>query len=320
MIENEILAIVQLARFLGDQWQRWRAKRSPGLPPPAKLKQLEERVKELEEDAAGGSAIEIRADIINIVRDGQVSQISAERDNIEYVFRKAADDLGDESVPNAETEPEFRDSFADGVLNAGSDEVRDMLARILAGKIREPGSVSVRTLNILREMDQEVAQLFRTLCSLSLLRQPKRPLVTVPILAEEGGLRSLRKYGIDYDPLLILSEYGLIVADYTTNSDYRGTIGIPMSTDAFLQIHPFEFQHKWWVLWPKRGYEHLLSNEEYELLGVLFSRAGSELRPHVAREPAVEYARDLAAFFEEKGLEMQERSGPGPWKFTPLSD
>lgn len=53
---------------------------------------------------------------------------------------------------------DFMDFFADIAEKASSDALRDMLARVLAGEIRRPGTVSRRTLHAVSLMDQPMAQ------------------------------------------------------------------------------------------------------------------------------------------------------------------
>ena len=44
-----------------------------------------------------------------------------------------------------------------------------LFGRILAGEIKQPGLYSIKTLKDLGELDQKVAQLFKRLCSCSLI-------------------------------------------------------------------------------------------------------------------------------------------------------
>jgi len=80
--------------------------------------------------------------------------------------QKARDDIGirtlnilaEEDMAPEETVPseEFMSMFEDIAERATSDAVADLMARILAGEIRKPRSVSRRTLQVVAVLDQEI--------------------------------------------------------------------------------------------------------------------------------------------------------------------
>ena len=46
-----------------------------------------------------------------------------------------------------------------------SEEMQVLWTRVLAGEVREPGTTSIRTLGILKDLDEATAQLFSRFCS-----------------------------------------------------------------------------------------------------------------------------------------------------------
>ena len=81
--------------------------------------------------------------------------------NITSAVRQAARELGNEEVPNHEPDHDWTARFFEYVQDVSEDDVRKIWARILAGQVRSPGSVSLRTLSILRNMSRREAELFR---------------------------------------------------------------------------------------------------------------------------------------------------------------
>lgn len=67
----------------------------------------------------------------------------------------AEDDLPPETAPPSE---EFMGMFEDIAEKASSDDLADLMARILAGEIRQPRSVSRRTLQVVSILDREIVE------------------------------------------------------------------------------------------------------------------------------------------------------------------
>jgi hypothetical protein len=80
--------------------------------------------------------------------------------NREEVAKQALHDLA-QNPPDAEQtsapSADFMNHFADHAERASSEQMRDTFARILAGELRKPGSFSLRTMQFMATMDQELA-------------------------------------------------------------------------------------------------------------------------------------------------------------------
>ena len=92
--------------------------------------------------------------------------------NIKSVVEKAAEQLGDKSVPNTELDHDWTARFFSDVQDVSSEEMQSLWAKILAGEVEQKGSTSIRTLGILKNLDQSTAHLFRKFCSACLFFSP----------------------------------------------------------------------------------------------------------------------------------------------------
>lgn len=81
--------------------------------------------------------------------------------NIAAAVEEAAHELDDEEVHDHEPDHDWTARFFEYVQDVSEDDVRKIWARILAGEVRSPGSVSLRTLSILRNMSRREAELFK---------------------------------------------------------------------------------------------------------------------------------------------------------------
>ena len=191
---------------------------------------------------------------------------------------------------------DFLNSFDEEARHKSSEEMQLLYGRILAGEIRKPGAFSIRTLKVLGEVEQGVAILFKKLCSLSVaIGNVKGEFLDARVcsLGEHGGNNSLEKYGLNFDQLNILDEYGLIISDYDCRFPY------------IFDGHPITFRHQGraWVLLPVPDRKN---GEEFLVSGVGLSRAGRELFPIVDQDLTEGYTEDLKRYLVTQNLQMVE--------------
>ena len=118
---------------------------------------------------------------------------------------------------------------------------------------------------------------------------------------------SLQAYGLGFDALNILQEYGLIIADYNSYMDYRpavvheGRVGLPMI-----------YQNAQWVLMPKAAPPvNQPFSQAFNVTGVGFSRSGKELLSIVEIARHDKYTEDLQLFFDKEGMTMTRMEPDG---------
>ena len=85
--------------------------------------------------------------------------------NIASVVREAAADLGDREVPDCEPDPDWTARFFNCVQDISSEDMRKIWASILAGEIDAQGRTALKTLEVLRNMTREDAELFNLACN-----------------------------------------------------------------------------------------------------------------------------------------------------------
>ena len=111
------------------------------------------------------AVVEGEVDFGNLVEQRIRFQEEKRQANIGSVVRKAALQLGDGEVQDHEVDHDWTARFFSDVQDVSTEETQELYAKILAGEVERPGSTSVRTLSILRDLDQSTAMLFRTQCS-----------------------------------------------------------------------------------------------------------------------------------------------------------
>ena len=186
-----------------------------------------------------------------------------------------------------------------------SEDIQRRFAQVLAGEIEKPGSCSIKAVKALGDMDQETAELFQRLCSMSValedLFDESIYDLRVPSLGGKPGQNDLQKYGLSFEQILMLIEYDLVTPNYETQYGYKSCI---LDTKENVG-NPFRHQGRYWILKPSP--ERIESNE-FRLAGVTLSYVGIQLFRIIEQIPTQQYTNDLKEYFEKQQLELVEVS------------
>ena len=225
--------------------------------------------------------------------------------NLGSVVRQAALELGDREVLDHEVDHDWTARFFNDVQDVSSEEMQQLWSRVLAGEVERPGSTTIKTLGVLKNLDKATASLFRKLCSTCVSIRPDGKIFVdarVPSLGGNAADNALKKYGLDFGSLNVLNEHGLIISEYNSWHNIQASVGFALK-DHQVARFPVYFQGKYWVL--SSTIQRDLS-KEFRLFGVALTKSGEELSRAVDLEPADEYAIDLTKYFETNNLEMIE--------------
>ena len=120
--------------------------------------------------------------------------------------------------------------------------------KVLAGEITKPGSYSRRTVKILGSLDQNTANHFLRLCSISVKLQH----IVVPSLGGDARNNVLEEYGLDFATLNLLNEHGLVISEYNSWLEFTPCVAFPAVSGLGQQAIciPLSYQGKHWILMP----------------------------------------------------------------------
>lgn len=124
--------------------------------------------------------------------------------NIESVTGKAYSILESEkNVSDESVDKDWTLRFFNSVEDISNEQMQEIWARILAGEVKKPGTVSLRTLEILHNMTRQDAMLFEKLCSHCIIVDDK-----CCVLNDSDYLK---EFNIPFGTMILkLSEFGLI--------------------------------------------------------------------------------------------------------------
>ena len=270
---------------------------------------LEAREKLMSQD----TAIQEKVAIGEMVASSMKYQGEKRLKNIESVVQLAAMDLGEKDVPDIEPDHDFTARFFNDVQDVSSEKLQLLWAKILSGEVGNPGSTSVHSLSILKNLNQETARIFSDFCSICvyLVGQVDNYIADARVvsLAGNAGSNSLKEYGLHFDNLNFLNEHGLIISDYNSRIDYSPSAGIPIPGSPKKKVHiPFQYQRQNWILEPNNGHK----KTDFKLDGVALTRAGRQLSRAVECDPMNNYTQDLHKYFESKRVKMSRTDSSAP--------
>ena len=196
-----------------------------------------------------------------------------------------ADSAVDWSKVNLEQfNPEFRHRWISEASNVSDETLQGLWARLLAGELESPGSVSNDTMSIARDLNKDRAEEFQTLCSAALCYADKSPMIVVG--CGNPGANSLQPYGLSYDVLMRLAHHRLIVNDMTSYID----LVVDSSRLEVVRQHELT----WLLHWSDETKRHRIK-------GILFTPAGKELFPVVQKISNPAYTAAMLKALQQEG-------------------
>lgn len=132
-------------------------------------------------------------------------QFLIEQNNIDNIVENAYQELVHKpEIQNDPIDIDWATRFFNVAKEISSDEMQHIWGKILAGEIEKPGSFSMRTLDVIRNISQKEAYTFQKIAPFVIQAGDNL------FLTSESSI--CNKYGISFNDLLILDESGLISA------------------------------------------------------------------------------------------------------------
>lgn len=201
--------------------------------------------------------------------------------NIEAIVEGAVKALP-AAVSQEPIDPDWVATFFNQSQDIGNETMQSLWSRILAGEVASPGAFSVRTLNALRTLQQEDAELFANACNYAVLNGE------TPVLVTDGSHRYFKRRDLSNYDLLHLQALGLI---------QEGLIWIVKRDKAVSFTYGSQ---KYEIRNPKKD------KEWGDVAIETFTQIGVELFPLSNATAAPDYIRALKTLLKKDGLILVE--------------
>ena len=199
--------------------------------------------------------------------------------NIAATVQDTATELGDKQVPEHEPDPDWTARFFDCVQDVSSEDMRKLWAKVLSGEVQGPGSTSLRTLDILKNMTAKDAAMFQELCS-----------YVIHDFVFKSDETETMYPSLSYGNLLLLQDAGLINADSTLVKIFR-----------FNQSPNYtHLPYQSWIL-------RISASDQTNKIHVpdyLLTPAGTELLGFAECTPQTDYLRSFSRFLHNENCEL----------------
>ncbi len=196
------------------------------------------------------------------------------QENIEEVLDTAYELLqGQESMVEGEISREWMHRFIDSAGDISTEEMQKLWAKVLAGQVINPTSFSLRTLECLKNLEKNEAELFEEICQV---------VISHKFLLNDKEF--LSKHSIVYDQILQLDESGLLNSSPTSvyNVEVLRNPGILVDFGEYILLGRAEsFQH-------------------FTIMSFPLTLAGKELSQVVKKEMSIETIKEICSIAQVK--------------------
>lgn len=226
----------------------------------------------------------IEAENLDRLNERLLAKEVKRQNNIDDVVEIAASHLQSEPTVTEETVNEdWTTRFFDIVQDVSDDEMKKLWGQILAGEVKTPQSYSLRTLELLRNLSKNEADIFVKIARLALCDNNW-------YFIYKGKEADISKYDASYSDIAKLIEIGILQSGdlvqhtISAENDDFNTALFCCNIIILLTI--------------KAG-------TEIQIPIYLFTQAGMELLKLVAAEPNMEYIKELADHVMNTNVKVQ---------------
>ena len=226
-----------------------------------------------------------KAEYLDGINNRLVNKETKRQKNIEDVVSIAVSFLeAEKEVSNEPVNSDWATRFFDIVQDISDNEMQLLWGKILAGEIKRPQSYSLRTLEILRNMTKEEAELFQKVAQFTITKQDQ----DVSFLLSSNN--NLIKQWIPYCYIAKLIEIGLIQPSDNIRSNYSpnytSNINKIFLIYGNIVVIIYQMPNASFFSFPVR----------------LLTTSGKELARLISITPNVDYIKELASIIKQEGI------------------
>lgn len=251
--------------------------------------------------------IEVPKEYISKASSKFASKVIKEQLNLDQITLNAATELANnKEVDCKEIEVEdisedWLNEFENLARLKSSEDMKLVFGKILSSEITKPGSFSIKTIKLISQLDNQAAKLFQIFCNNSISMRSGGKIHDARVVSFKGNAasNSLSQFGLSFNALNVLQEYGLIISDYNSFMHYSHCIANEQNQVGAI----LRFQNKDYALVPsdKEKYDKVV-----KLDGVALTKAGKELLDIIPIVNSDNYKVELAKYFKNKNLDLLE--------------
>ncbi|KIQ14777.1 hypothetical protein RT99_23475 [Flavobacterium sp. MEB061] len=186
----------------------------------------------------------IEFDTLSAIEQKILFQEQRKQNNIENIIEVAVEQIIQEPNVNSENiDQDWITRFFKIAEDISNDEMQKLWGRILSGEVKQPGSFSLRTLNLLKDLNKQEAEIFTKFAQLNVKYNAGHFIPFIDINYFEEQLN------IPYSEILLMIELGLLTSGTSIGLNFPalkesvrllyeiGETGIHVTTSAHNKPH-----------------------------------------------------------------------------------
>ena len=146
-------------------------------------------------------------DTYNIIEQKLLHQQVKKQNNIDKIVDVAFDQINQEpEVSSEKVDSDWTTRFFNIAEDISNEEMQLLWGRVLSGEIKKPGSFSLRTLDLLKNINKEEAEIFTKFAQLNVKHKTGHFIPYIDMIYFE------KQFNIPYSDILIMIELGLLTS------------------------------------------------------------------------------------------------------------
>lgn len=208
--------------------------------------------------------------------------------NLESITSYAAEELrNEETVTDEPLNEDWTTRYFNIAEDISSEEMQALWGRILAGEIKRPKTFSLRTLELLKNLSKDEADIFTKFANARLKSFNKNV-----ILNNDNGIFLKEEFGITFSDTLLMSELGLIATENNLEFSFQPTAN--NTTNTVIQ-----YGDKGIIFF--RG----LNCPKQSVQVIAFTKTGAELSTLIQITPNMKYLEKVCSSFKHPNIKIE---------------
>lgn len=231
---------------------------------------------------------EVDAETLARIEERFVYKEIKRQNNIDSITKIAAEQLSQETEVSEEpVDEDWTTRFFNITEDILDEEMQTLWGRILAGEIKQPKSFSLRTLELLKNLSKEEAEVFSKFSNLKIVSG-----VSHMIYNQDNGKFLDDEFGIKFTDRLLLNELGLISSENNLEFSFN-------ETKEVASINYIEYGSKGIFL-------HRPKDTPKQSIKVLvFTKSGMELSKLIEPEINMDYLKKICSGFVMPNVKIE---------------
>lgn len=221
----------------------------------------------------------IEAETAERIGQRMIAKEVRRQENIDSVVEMAADNLNGVDVSDKPVDEDWAIRFFDIVQDVSEEDLKVLWSKILSREITKPSSFSLRTLEVLRNVSREEAELFVKLADFVFMQNSGCFVF--------NGENGLDEYDLYYSDLNRLREAGLL-----QSGEFVSKKVSPSKTSEVILPYIYGSQFIQVTLPP--------NTKDFMLPVLVLSQAGFEIYHLIDRKLNIKYLKSFAAFIKKE--------------------